>query len=197
MIQGFYGVLFLISVGYLILLLTKFQKHLSIYYTLLSVSIVIINLGYLQISGANSLEAALAGNQVVYLAAPFILLFMIAVLADLCKVRIPFAVKAICVCVCSVLFLSAMTADRLPWYYREVSLVQRNGCSFLHKEYGPLHILYPVYVLGMLLYGQGIVTYALRQKKTVSHFVSVGSLYLLIFACCVYLGNGSSGWMWN
>ena len=94
-IQVFYGVLFLISVGYLILLLTKFQKHLSIYYTLLSVSIVIINLGYLQISGANSLEAALAGNQVVYLAAPFILLFMIAVLADLCKVRIPFAVKVV------------------------------------------------------------------------------------------------------
>lgn len=189
MIQAIYSGLFVISVFYLILLLAKLRKHISIYYTLMSVSIVIINLGYLQISGAKTLEATLVGNQVVYLASSIILLFMIAVLADLCKVEIPPVIMAVCVCVCLTLFLCAMTAGRLNWYYREISLVQRNGCSFLHKVYGPLHVLYPAYVLGMLLYGLGIVGWALRQKKTVSHFVSVGSLCLLVFSCSVYLGE--------
>ena len=148
MVQRTYGILFFISILYLITLLMKYQKHISIYYTLLSAAIVIVNLGHLQVSGAERLEAALVGNQVVYLASSFLLLFMIAVIADLCKVRIPPAVIALCVTVCCVL-LCAMTVGRVPWYYRSVELVQRNGCAFLRKEYGPLHVLYPVYILGI------------------------------------------------
>lgn len=189
MSQIIYFVLFLISVGYLIVLLTKFQKHISVYYTLLSAAVVIVNLGYLQISGAKSLEAALVANQVVYLSSTFQLLFMIAAIADLCKVRVPTMVTILGVCLCFVLFLCAATVGQVDWYYRSVELVQRNGCSFLIKEYGPLHTLYPVYVLGMLCYGLGIVTYTLQRKKTVSHFVSLGSLCLLMFSCFVYLGE--------
>lgn len=189
MIQGIYGILFAISVVYMIMLLVRFQKHIPIYYTILSAAIVIVNLGHLQISGAKTLEAALLANQTVYLASSFLLLFMIAAIANLCKVKIPAAVLTVCVGVCFVLLLCAMSVGRLPWYYREVTLVQRNGYSFLQKEYGPLHVLYPVYIIGMLLYGLGIVAYALRQKKTVSHFVSVGSLCILIFASSVYLGE--------
>ena len=193
MSQIIYFILFLISIGYLIFLLTRFQKHISIHYTLLSVAVVIVNLGYLQISGAKSLEAALVGNQVVYLSSSFLLLFMIAAIADLCKVRVPRAVTVLGVCVCFALFLCAATAEQVDWYYRSVELVKRNGCSFLDKEYGPLHTLYPLYVLGMLCYGMGIVVYTLQRKKTVSHFVSLGSLGLLTLTCFVYLGERLAG----
>lgn len=189
MVQATYYVLFLISIAYVIVLLTKFQRHISVYYTLLAVSVVIVNLGFLQISGAKTLEAALVGNQVVYLASPLLTLFMVAVISNLCRVYIPSLVKALGLCLCFMLFLCSTTVGQADWYYRSVALVYRGGTAFLQKEYGPAHILYPVYVLGMMLYGLGIVGYALRQKKTVSHFVSVGSLCLLIFACCVYLGE--------
>lgn len=165
MIQAIYGVLFAISILYMIMLLVKFQKHIPIYYTILSAAIVIVNLGHLQISGAKTLEAALLANQVVYLASTFLLLFMIAAIADLCKVKIPKVVMTVCVCICFALLLCAMSVGRLPWYYREVTLVQRNGCSFLSKAYGPLHMLYPAYIIGILLYGLGIVA-----ESSGSHF---------------------------
>lgn len=97
--------------------------------------------------------------------------------------------KALGLCFCFVLFSFASTVGEVDWYYKSMELVQRGGTSFLRKEYGPMHILYPVYVLGMMCYGLGIVVYALRRKKTVSHFVSVGSLCLLILVSCVYLGE--------
>lgn len=193
MVQATYYALFLISLAYVIVLLTKFQRHISVYYTLLSVSVVIVNLGFLLISGAKTLEAALVGNQVVYLAAPLLMLFMVAVISNLCRVYIPSLVKALGMCVCFVLFLCATTVGEVDWYYKSVELVQSGGTSFLYKEYGPLHILYPVYIVGMLLYGMGIVVYALRRKKRVSHFVSVGSLCLLILSSAVYLGERRLG----
>ena len=47
MIRLCYFVLLLISIGYLILLLTRFQKHISVYYILLSAAVIMENLAFL------------------------------------------------------------------------------------------------------------------------------------------------------
>lgn len=90
MIQATYYALFLISLLYVVILMTIFRRHISVYFILLSISVVIVNLGFLQISGAQTLEAALVGNQVVYLASALLTLFMVAVISNLCRVYIPF-----------------------------------------------------------------------------------------------------------
>lgn len=185
MAQIVYFLVFLISIGYLILVMSRFRKHISVYYVLLAVSVVFVNLGFLQVSGAHTVEAALYGNQLTSFVSPFLLL-IITVIADLCKTRVPTAVKILCCCVGVVVFLGAATPEYVPWYYRRVELLRQDGCSFLHKEYGPLHTIYPLYIWGMLLYGIGIVTMALRRTKRVSRFVSMGALLCLLIVCLVY-----------
>lgn len=182
-----YFVMLMISIGYALILLNRFQKHISIYYVLMTVACVIANLGYLQIAGARTAEGALLGNQVYCLAYPFLLLFTIQAIADLCETHIPAAVRGLCVCICLIIFLGASSAGRVDWYYRSVEMVIRNGYTFLKREYGPLHLLSPIYIVITLGFGLGIVINALRKKKHVSYFVSVGSLCLLILCSATFL----------
>ena len=52
--QTIYFVLLMISMGFVFFLLNRFQKHISVYYVLMTVAVVIVNLGYLQIAGAKT-----------------------------------------------------------------------------------------------------------------------------------------------
>lgn len=189
MVQGLYFVLLLISMGYLVVLLTKFKKHISVYYILLAASVVVVNLGFLQMASAKTAEAALVGNLTTCLATPFTLLFDIATIADLCKVRIPTPLKVFCACVSFALFICALTVGCVDWYYRSVELIQFDGHSFLKKDYGPLHRLYPAYISFMMLFGFVIVFIATRRKNRASHVVVAGSFILQVIACAVYLGE--------
>ena len=191
--QTTYFVLLIISIGYVFFLLSKFQKHISVYYILMTVAVVIVNLGYLQIAGARTEEAVLLGNQVYCLAYPFLLLFTIQAIADLCKTRIPPAVRGLCICISFVIFLGACSVGRMDWYYRSVELVIRDGYTFLEREYGPLHILSPIYIVITLGCGLMIVANALRKKKHISHFISVGSLSLLILCSATFVGERMAG----
>ncbi|MDO4515432.1 MAG: hypothetical protein Q4B72_15540, partial [Lachnospiraceae bacterium] len=193
MMQATYFVMLMISIGYVFFLLSRFQKHISVYYILMTVSVVIVNLGYLQIAGARTEEAVLLGNQVYCLAYPFLLLFTIQAIADLCKTRIPLAFRLLCICICFIIFLGASSAGRVGWYYRSVRMVIRDGYTFLEREYGPLHLLSPIYIVITLGCGLIIVANALRKKKHVSHFVSVGSLFLLILCSATFVGERMVG----
>ena len=191
--QTIYFVMLMISIGYVFFLLNRFQEHISVYYTLMTVAVVIVNLGYLQIAGAKTEEAVLLGNQVYCLAYPFLLLFTIHAIADLCKTTIPPAVQGLCIMMCFVIFLGASSAGRVDWYYRSVEMVIRDGYTFLKREYGPLHLLSPIYIVITLGCGLMIVANALRKKKHVSYFVSVGSLFLLILCSATFVGERMVG----
>lgn len=189
MVQTLYFGLLVISVVYLIVLLTKFKNHISVYYFMLAASVVVVNLGFLQMAGAESEEAALLGNLTTCIATPFTLYFDVVTIADLCKTRIPNPIRVLCVSVSCILFLCALSVGHLDWYYRDVHLIAFDGYSFLKKDYGPLHLLYPAYIAFMLGYGLFITISAMRYRNRVSHFVSAGSLLLLLVACAVYVGE--------
>ena len=191
--QTIYFVMLMISIGFVFYLLTRFQKHISVYYILMTVAVVIANLGYVQIAGARTEEGALLGNQVYCLAYPFLLLFTIQAIADLCRTRIPAAVRGLCICMSFIIFLGASSAGRVDWYYRSVEMVIRDGYTFLKREYGPLHLLSPIYIVITLGCGLMIVANALRKKKHVSYFVSMGSLCLLILCSATFLGERMVG----
>ncbi|MGN0038652.1 MAG: HD domain-containing phosphohydrolase [Coriobacteriales bacterium] len=191
--QPLYFALLMVSISFVLFLLVRFQKHISIYYTLMTLAVVIVNLGYLQIAGAKTEEGALLGNQVYCLAYPFLLLFTIQSIADLCKTRIPVALRALCIVMSLVIFLGASSAGYSDLYYRSVEMVIRDGYTFLQREYGPLHMLSPIYIVITLGSGLVIVVNALRKKKHVSHVVSVGSMCLLLLAALTFVGERAVG----
>ena len=72
-------------------------------------------------------------------------------------------------------------------------MVIRDGYTFLKREYGPLHLLSPIYIAITLGCGLLIVANVLRKKKHVSYFVSVGSLCLLILCSATFVGERMVG----
>ena len=111
----------------------------------------------------------------------------------MCKTRIPAAVRVLCICIYLIIFLGASSVGRVDWYYRSVEMVIRDGYTFLKREYGPLHLLSPIYIAITLGCGLLIVANVLRKKKHVSYFVSVGSLCLLILCSATFVGERMVG----
>jgi DNA-binding CsgD family transcriptional regulator len=58
------------------------------------------------------------------------------------------------------------TTGYLPWYYKEVTLVQIDGASKLVKEYGPLHLSYIVYIFLYFSAMVATILAAMRIKKS-------------------------------
>ena len=62
-------------------------------------------------------------------------------------------------------FALAASGDWLGLYYRSVELVNVNGVSRLLKDYGPLHILYTVYLLSYILGMVAVIFCAWKQQR--------------------------------
>lgn len=85
MFHPLYTTLFILSAIMLFILVAMFRGRISVYYVLLFSCVLITNLGYMQLSGAENLPMALFANQVVYLGAAFAPFFLLMCLADICK----------------------------------------------------------------------------------------------------------------
>ena len=182
-----YTLLFVLSLLMLIILLAYFRERISEYYILLFVSILIINFGYMQLSSAQDLGMAVYVNQTVYLGASFCPFFLLMCMADLCKVKIHKAIQAVLVVYGCILFTFVSTIGTVPWYYRSVSFVQENGVSSLLKDYGPLHTMYPVYLIGVSIASLIFIILSFGRKKEVSYTTSILLLICIVIMVVVYV----------
>ena len=83
-----------------------------------------------------------------------------------------------------VMFLIAANPGYLPIYYKEVSFEIVNGVATLVKDYGPLHALYLVYLLGYFGTMVATIVHATLQDK-------IDSLaYAVIIAIAVFVNLG-------
>ena len=162
-----YGITLTLAVGLLIAYFAVVQKR-EFWLSLLYVSVAVVNLGYLLLSAARSLEFAILANDVVYLGSVYLSLCMLFTVVKLCG----FAVKRIhvifCVSLSTLMFLITATVGFLPWYYETVSLEIVRGAARLVKTYGPLHPVYLVYLLGCFAAMITVIVRSVRKKVVAS-----------------------------
>lgn len=167
----------LLFLGYCLLEKQKDRKFLLLYGT-----VFMVNLGYFLLSVSPDLTFALWANRISYLGAAYSVLLMLLIIMDVCRIRVSRNMRICLIAVSTAAFLLAASGGILPLYYREVTLIFKHGASALQKVYGPLHILYSVYLFtyfgGMVC----IVVYAIVQKKLMSAFHAV-------FLASIVLGN--------
>lgn len=96
MLQIMYVVLVLLSFVMLAASIARYKGKISVYYVLLFSGILVSNCGYMQVAAAQDIQAALYGNQIVYLGANFTPFFFLMCLAELCKVEIKRGIQAFC-----------------------------------------------------------------------------------------------------
>lgn len=177
----FYGVVCLLS---LILLIAYFfvDNKQNKWLMLLFISVAICNIGYFMLSVSSNLTFALISNSIAYVGNIFLPFFMLMLILDVCKIKhnkvLTYSLLAIGV----IMLFIATSGGYLPIYYKEVSLELVNGGARLVKEYGVLHNLYYVYLLGYMLSMIVIIIYAIAKKK-------IKSKMHAIFLSVIVLGN--------
>jgi len=180
-----YGAVAVISVllllGYLFL-----EKNKERNFLLLVVCVALVNCGYFLLAAAGSLQTAMLANGISYFGAAYSVLAMLFIISNVCQMQKRNWLRGTLIAISTAAFLLAASGDTLGLYYRSVELVQIGGMSQLQKEYGPLHILYTVYLLFYVLLMVSIVLYAARKKRLVSPKYTVLLLVAVLLNIAVW-----------
>ena len=167
----------LLVVGYLLWEKKKERKFLLLYSC-----VAITNCGYFLQAVSDTLNGALMANRVSYFGAAYAVLIMLLIIQDACRVKPPRWVRIMFIGISTAAFLIAASGGILNLYYTQVSIESINGVTRLVKEYGPLHIVYPIYLLSCFAAMVTTIVYAAKQRK-------LTSLRYAVFLVSVVLGN--------
>lgn len=162
-----YGILALLSALLCITYLLFAQKKNRLFLALFG-CVALSNSGYFLMAVCNSLTMAKFANGLSYFGGAFSVLVMLFIIYEVCRMRrrrwLVWCFAGISVAI----FCLAASGDWLGLYYRSVSLENINGMTHLVKQYGPLHSLYPLYLLVYVVSMVVVIAYAAKQKRLVS-----------------------------
>ena len=154
------------------------------WYLLLFASIAVVNIGYFALSVSQNLEMALLANRVSYLGSVFLPLAMLMIIVRTTHICCRKWLTGMLVGLAVVVFFIAASPGYLPIYYKEVSFAIVDGVATLKKVYGPLHVLYLIYLLGYFTAMVATIVYATVKDKLDS------LTYAVILAIAVFVNIG-------
>ncbi len=181
-VYGITSVLSLILVaGYLFLI-----KKKETWFLMLFSCVFIVNSGYFALSVAKTLRGALLANRISYLSA-FLPLIMLFIIMDVCQIQYSklFLIGASSVSLAA--FLLAASGNYLGLYYREVYIGVVDGGTKLFKVYGPLHILYSVYLFVYFGLMVAALVYSIVYKKVENYKQAVILVAVVMGSIAVWL----------
>ena len=176
-----YAICLIAAVGLLIVYLLM-VKDKEFWLTMLHVCVTVVNLGYLLMSLANTVEFAVFGNDVAYLGSVFLSMCMLLTIVRLCGFEIKKSHVITCVSLGAVMFAVIASSPMLPLYYKSIDIEMIDGAAKLVKEYGVLHPVYLFYLLGYFAAMIGTIIHSVRKKK-------IGKPKLAGFIAAIVCGN--------
>ena len=176
-----YLIMFIVSILLALGYFFAIQKK-DKWFTILYLSISLVNLGYLLLSVATNNSFAIFVNKIAYFGQIFVITSMLMLVIKLCGINYNKKIPIILLIIGSIMFLIICTTGYLPWYYKDAYIINVDGYNILYKEYGPLHFLYLIYVLLYFTTMIVICFYSINKKQ-------VNSQKEAIFIMIVVLGN--------
>ena len=176
-----YAICFIAAVG-LLIAYSVIVKTKEFWLTMLHVCVSVVNLGYLILSLANTVEFAVFGNDVAYLGSVFLSMCMFLTIVRLCGFEIKKSHVITCVSLGAVMFAVIASSPMLPLYYKSIDIEMIDGAAKLVKEYGVLHPVYLFYLLGYFAAMIGTIIHSVRKKK-------IGKPKLAGFIAAIVCGN--------
>ena len=159
-----YGIVALISLG-MVGFCVAMDKRRDVWLLLVFVSVCICNLGYFMLSISKDLDSALNSNRLSYLGSVFLPYFMLMMVLRFCRIKrnkwLLLSLGAIGVIMLGI----TTTPGVLPIYYSTVDIAFVDGATKLVREYGPLHLLYYIYLFGYMFSMVGIALFAIAKKR--------------------------------
>ncbi len=174
-----YGITTALSVLFFVLYRILIKKR-EFWLSLLFVCIALVNVGYLMLSLAKTVEFAIFANDVAYLGSVFLSTCMLFTIIKLCGYKVTKAHVIIALSLGVGMFLIIATSGILPWYYKSVTIEKINGATVLKKDYGILH---PVYLVYLVLYFLAMLTtiiLSIAKKRAAAQKFSVVMLGIVL-----------------
>ena len=174
-----YGIIALISlcmVGVCVLS----DKKRDVWLLLVFVSVSVCNLGYFMLSISKDLGDALNSNRIAYLGNVFLPFFMLMMLLRFCEIKRKKSLMLTLVIIGIMMLAITTSPGVLPIYYSTVDIDVTEGGTKLIREYGPLHVLYYVYLIGYMLSMIVITFYAIINKRIKSR------MHTVLLLCAVF-----------
>ena len=140
-------------------------RNKEFWLTMLYASVSVVNLGYLLMSLANTVELAVLANDVAYFGSVFLAMCMFLTIVRLCGFEVKKSHIITCVSLAVVMLAIIVSAPMIPLYYKSVAIERIGGATKLVKEYGVLHNAYLVYLLGYFIAMIGTILHSVRKKK--------------------------------
>ena len=169
------AVSFLLLLGY-----CAFIKKKELVFVLLFASVLLINLGYAFLSSSQTLSEALLANDITYIGAVFLPLFLLIIIMDECQYKRNKIILSLLLCVNIAVLMLALSPGYSTLYYADVSLTFVNGGAVLIKTYGPLHCVYSFFLAFYFAAMIFVIFYA-RFRKTKSSPKLAVSLLAVVF----------------
>jgi hypothetical protein len=132
------------------------------------------------ISVSPNLDSALNSNRIAYLGSVFLPFFMLMMVLRFCGIKRPKPLMITLVTIGIVMLGITTSPGVLPIYYSAVDIEIADGATKLVREYGPLHLLYYVYLIGYMFSMVGVAIYAIAKKKIKKH------LHTALLLCTVF-----------
>jgi len=175
-----YGILCVISLALIGVCLAVDRKK-DICLLLMFISVFVCNLGQFLISVAPSLSFALNGNRIAYLGQVFLPLLMLKMILNLCNLDFKkWLLPALSLISIAILFVT-LTPGFLPCYYKNVSIDVVDSATRLIRDYGPLHLLYYIYLLLYFALMLFVIIHSTVKKKITS---TLHTTFLLCAVLC-------------
>ena len=178
-----YGAVAMLSVllllGYLL-----WEKNKEGNFIFLISCVAIVNTGYFLLAAANTLSMAMFANGMSYFGAAYSVLAMVFIIYDVCRMKKRSWLQYALIGISTAAFALAASGDWLGLYYTSVDITSIGGMTKLVKTYGPLHILYTVYLLSYVLIMVSIIWYAAKKQR----LSSVKYTMLLLVAVLLNIG---------
>ena len=182
MVYGAVAVLsILLLIGYLFV-----EKKKERNFIFLISCVAIVNTGYFLLAAANSLGMAMFANGMSYFGTAYSMLAMLLIISEVCQIKKQRWVNILLISISTAAFALAASGDWLGLYYTSVDITSIGGMTKLVKEYGPLHILYTVYLFSYVLIMVGIIWYAAKKQRLSSFKYTMLLFVAVLLNICVW-----------
>jgi len=179
-----YGILALISLCMVGVCVVSDRKR-DVWLLFVFVSVSVCNLGYFMLSVSQSLGSALNSNRLSYLGSVFLPFFLLMMVLRFCGMKRQKSLMITLVTIGIAMLGITTSPGILPIYYSTVDIEIADGATKLVREYGPLHALYYVYLIGYMFSMVGVVVYAIAKKKIKTRFHTI--LLLCTVSCNILI----------
>lgn len=156
------------------------DKKRDVWLLLVFVSVSLCNLGYFMTAISKDLSDALNSNRIAYLGSVFLPFFLLMMVLRFCEVKRRKGVTLALAVLGFVMLAITTSPGILPIYYSSVDIELVNGATKLVREYGPLHLLYYVYLIGYMLSMIGVALYSIAKRKIKSR------THTILLLCAVF-----------